>query len=120
MSHRKQRPAFDQVSEFDRGRIVAYRDCGLLSGKSVVMLDETKQLVECPQCIYCFAGNHTVNGAMNMDNGDVVFTDENRFCLQHHDDRIRGWRYGGERLLICCVIDRHTGVQKLRTRRFFH
>ncbi|GFV94520.1 transposable element Tcb1 transposase [Trichonephila clavipes] len=29
MSRRKQRSAFDQDSEFDRGRIVAYRDCGL-------------------------------------------------------------------------------------------
>ncbi|GFT98301.1 uncharacterized protein TNCV_2903981 [Trichonephila clavipes] len=29
MSRTKQRSAFDQVSEFDRGRIVAYRDCGL-------------------------------------------------------------------------------------------
>ncbi|GFU77544.1 HTH_38 domain-containing protein [Trichonephila clavipes] len=29
MSRRKQRSAFDQESEFDRGRIVAYRDCGL-------------------------------------------------------------------------------------------
>ncbi|GFS65913.1 transposable element Tcb1 transposase [Trichonephila clavipes] len=29
MSRRKQRLAFDHVSEFDRGRIVAYRDCGL-------------------------------------------------------------------------------------------
>ncbi|GFW00293.1 transposable element Tcb1 transposase [Trichonephila clavipes] len=29
MSRRKQRSAFDQVSEFDRGRIVAYRHCGL-------------------------------------------------------------------------------------------
>ncbi|GFU27469.1 transposable element Tcb1 transposase [Trichonephila clavipes] len=29
MSCRKQRSAFDEVSEFDRGRIVAYRDCGL-------------------------------------------------------------------------------------------
>ncbi|GFX28513.1 uncharacterized protein TNCV_1153221 [Trichonephila clavipes] len=29
MARRKQRPAFDQVSEFHRGRIVAYRDCGL-------------------------------------------------------------------------------------------
>ncbi|GFV93557.1 transposable element Tcb1 transposase [Trichonephila clavipes] len=29
MSRRKQRPTFNQVSEFDRGRIVAYRDCGL-------------------------------------------------------------------------------------------
>ncbi|GFX75546.1 transposable element Tcb1 transposase [Trichonephila clavipes] len=29
MSRRKQQSAFDQVSEFDRGRIVAYRDCEL-------------------------------------------------------------------------------------------
>ncbi|GFW99592.1 transposable element Tcb1 transposase [Trichonephila clavipes] len=29
MPRRKQRSAFDQVSEFDKGRIVAYRDCGL-------------------------------------------------------------------------------------------
>ncbi|GFU14980.1 hypothetical protein TNCV_795491 [Trichonephila clavipes] len=29
ISRRKQKSAFDQVSEFDRGRIVAYRDCGL-------------------------------------------------------------------------------------------
>ncbi|GFW34498.1 transposable element Tcb1 transposase [Trichonephila clavipes] len=29
MSRTKQRTAFDQVSEFDRGRIVAYRDCRL-------------------------------------------------------------------------------------------
>ncbi|GFY09019.1 transposable element Tcb1 transposase [Trichonephila clavipes] len=29
MSRRKQRSAFDEVSEFDRGRIVAYRDCEL-------------------------------------------------------------------------------------------
>ncbi|GFV32734.1 transposable element Tcb1 transposase [Trichonephila clavipes] len=29
MSRRKQRSAFDQVSEFDRGRIVTYRNCGL-------------------------------------------------------------------------------------------
>ncbi|GFV60997.1 transposable element Tcb1 transposase [Trichonephila clavipes] len=29
MSRRKQRSAFDQESEFDRGSIVAYRDCGL-------------------------------------------------------------------------------------------
>ncbi|GFW69312.1 transposable element Tcb1 transposase [Trichonephila clavipes] len=29
MSRRKQLSAFDQVSEFDRGRIVTYQDCGL-------------------------------------------------------------------------------------------
>ncbi|GFX55257.1 transposable element Tcb1 transposase [Trichonephila clavipes] len=29
MSRRKQRSAFDQVSESDRGRIKAYQNCGL-------------------------------------------------------------------------------------------
>ncbi|GFU82142.1 transposable element Tcb1 transposase [Trichonephila clavipes] len=29
MSRRKQRSAFNQVSDFDRGRIVTYRNCGL-------------------------------------------------------------------------------------------
>ncbi|GFU46584.1 transposable element Tcb1 transposase [Trichonephila clavipes] len=29
MSRSKQRSAFDEISEFDRGSIVAYRDCGL-------------------------------------------------------------------------------------------
>ncbi|GFV44778.1 uncharacterized protein TNCV_563291 [Trichonephila clavipes] len=29
MSRKKQRSAFDQVSEFDRRKIMGYRDCGL-------------------------------------------------------------------------------------------
>ncbi|GFV76985.1 transposable element Tcb1 transposase [Trichonephila clavipes] len=30
---------------------------------------------------------------------EVVFTDELRICLQHHDARIRVWRHRGERML---------------------
>ncbi|GFV40137.1 transposable element Tcb1 transposase [Trichonephila clavipes] len=40
---------------------------------------------------------------------DIVFTGEYRFCLQHHDGRIRVWRHRGERLLNCCVMHRNTG-----------
>ncbi|GFS76925.1 transposable element Tcb1 transposase [Trichonephila clavipes] len=40
---------------------------------------------------------------------DIVFTDESRFCLQHHDSRIRVWRHRSERLLNCCVMHHHTG-----------
>ncbi|UYV70845.1 Transposase [Cordylochernes scorpioides] len=39
----------------------------------------------------------------------IVFTDESRFCLQHHDGRIRVWRHRGERKLNSCVMHRHTG-----------
>ncbi|GFY30201.1 transposable element Tcb1 transposase [Trichonephila clavipes] len=44
MSRRKQQSAFDQVSEFDRGRRVAYRDCELSFREIGSHVDETKQL----------------------------------------------------------------------------
>ncbi|GFU06984.1 transposable element Tcb1 transposase [Trichonephila clavipes] len=40
---------------------------------------------------------------------EVVFIDESRICLQHHDGRIRVWRHRGERMLNSCVLYRHTG-----------
>ncbi|GFY07248.1 transposable element Tcb1 transposase [Trichonephila clavipes] len=40
---------------------------------------------------------------------EVIFTDESRICLQHHDGRIRVWRYRGEIMLNSCVMHRHTG-----------
>ncbi|GFY14267.1 uncharacterized protein TNCV_3614561 [Trichonephila clavipes] len=40
---------------------------------------------------------------------EVVFTEESRICLQHHDGRIRVWRHRGERMLNSCVMHRHTG-----------
>ncbi|GFV05714.1 hypothetical protein TNCV_2450421 [Trichonephila clavipes] len=40
---------------------------------------------------------------------EVVFTDESRICVQHHDGRIRVWRHRGERKLNSCVMHRHTG-----------
>ncbi|GFV87976.1 transposable element Tcb1 transposase [Trichonephila clavipes] len=33
---------------------------------------------------------------------EVVFTDESRICLQHHNGRIRVWRNHGERMLNSC------------------
>ncbi|GFU79112.1 transposable element Tcb1 transposase [Trichonephila clavipes] len=44
MSRRKQRLASDQVFEFDRGRIVAYQNCGLPFRKIGSRVGETKQL----------------------------------------------------------------------------
>ncbi|GFU27384.1 transposable element Tcb1 transposase [Trichonephila clavipes] len=39
---------------------------------------------------------------------EVVFTDESRICLQHHDGRTRVWRHRGERMLNSCVTHHHT------------
>ncbi|GFV54831.1 transposable element Tcb1 transposase [Trichonephila clavipes] len=40
---------------------------------------------------------------------EVVFTDDSRISLQHHDAWIRVWRPRGERMLNSCVTHRHTG-----------
>ncbi|GFX34775.1 transposable element Tcb1 transposase [Trichonephila clavipes] len=40
---------------------------------------------------------------------EVVFTDETRICLQHHDGRNRVWKYHGERMLNSCIMHRRTG-----------
>ncbi|GFV66733.1 transposable element Tcb1 transposase [Trichonephila clavipes] len=40
---------------------------------------------------------------------DVVFTEESRICLQHHDDRICVWKHHGERKLNHWVMHRNTG-----------
>ncbi|GFX41932.1 transposable element Tcb1 transposase [Trichonephila clavipes] len=193
MSRRKQRSVFDQISEFDRGRIVAYQDCGLSFRKigSRVGRNHTTVMRICdrwmqegtmdrlgrlhpPQCttsgedrqIVCMAEtdrsvtsrtvaqhiesvtHHSVSartiqrrlqqsglsasrpllGLPWTQNhrrlrgqwceerrmwaaewNEVVFTDESRIRLQHHDGRIRVWRHRGERILNSYVMHRHTG-----------
>ncbi|GFY05641.1 transposable element Tcb1 transposase [Trichonephila clavipes] len=121
MSRRKQRSAFDQVSEFDRGRIMDYRDCvDYLSGKSVVVLEETKQLGLSARRLLLgllLTQNHRRLRRQWCDErrmwatewNDVVFTDESCIYLLHHGGRIRVWRHRGERMLNSRVMHRHTG-----------
>ncbi|GFU93791.1 hypothetical protein TNCV_1660151 [Trichonephila clavipes] len=47
---------------------------------------------------------------VSMDSGmnGMVFTDESCYCLQHRDGRIRVWRQRVKRLLMYCVMRRHT------------
>ncbi|GFU14515.1 transposable element Tcb1 transposase [Trichonephila clavipes] len=40
---------------------------------------------------------------------EIVFTDESRICLQHHDGRMRIRGHRGEMMLNSCVMDHHTG-----------
>ncbi|GFU73055.1 transposable element Tcb1 transposase [Trichonephila clavipes] len=193
MSRRKQRSAFDQVSEFDRGRIVAYREWGLSFREigSRVGRNQTTVMRICdrwmqegttdlrgrsypPQCTTSREDRQIVHMAVTdrsvtsrtiaqhiesvthhsvsartirrrlqqsgltarrtllclpltqnhrrlhhkwcdekrmwvAEWNEVVFTDESRICLQHHDGRILVWRHRGERMLNSCVMHSHTG-----------
>ncbi|GFY33253.1 transposable element Tc1 transposase [Trichonephila clavipes] len=193
MSRRKQGSAFDQVSEFDRGRIVAYRDCRLSfrqigsritrnqttvirvwdrwnqegttdrHGRShplqCTISREDRQIVRravkdhsvssrtvaqhIESVTYHSVSARTIRRRLQQSGlsarrpllglplrqnhrrlrqqwcderrmwvaewNEVVFTNESRICLQHHDGRIRVWRHRGERMLNSCVMHRHTG-----------
>ncbi|GFU77241.1 transposable element Tcb1 transposase [Trichonephila clavipes] len=193
MSRRKQRSAFDLVSELDKGRIVAYRDCELSfrESGSRVGRNQTTVIRICdrwmqegttdwrdrslpPQCTISHEDRKIVRMAVTdrsvtsrtvaqyiesvthhsvssrtircrlqqsglsarrpllglpltqnrrrlrrqwgderrmwmAEWNEVVFTDESRICLQHHDGRIRVWRHRGARMLNSCVMHRHTG-----------
>ncbi|GFV25440.1 transposable element Tcb1 transposase [Trichonephila clavipes] len=193
MFRRKQRSAFDEVSEFDRGRTVAYRDCGLSFREigSHVGRNQTTVMRICdcwmqegttdrrgrshpPQCTTSREDRQIVRMAVTdrsvtsrtvaqhiesvthhsvsactirrrlqqsglsarrsllglpltqshrrlrrqwcderrmwvAEWNEVVFTDQSRICLQHHDDRIRVWRHRGERMLNSCVMHHLTG-----------
>ncbi|GFV06615.1 transposable element Tcb1 transposase [Trichonephila clavipes] len=154
MSRRKQRSAFHQVSEFDRGMIVAYRDCVLYFREiaSRVGQNQTTLMLICDRWMqegmtdrrgrshppYCttsrvdrqnvqqsgLSAGRPLLGLPLMQNhrhlrrqwyderrmcaaewNEVVFTDESRMFLQHHDGRNRVWRHRGEMLN---VMHRHT------------
>ncbi|GFW68680.1 transposable element Tc1 transposase [Trichonephila clavipes] len=50
-----------------------------------------------------------VHRSWRADWQHVVFSDESRFNLWHHDGRIRVRRYVGERHITECFIERHSG-----------
>ncbi|GFW67513.1 transposable element Tc1 transposase [Trichonephila clavipes] len=50
-----------------------------------------------------------VHRSWRADRQQVLFSDESRFNLWHHDGRIRVGRYAGERHIPECIIERHSG-----------
>ncbi|GFT85811.1 transposable element Tcb1 transposase [Trichonephila clavipes] len=163
MSRRIHRSAFDQVPEFDRGRIVAYQECRLsfreicsrvrqnqatLMRISVTDRSVTSRIIAhhiqsvTPHSVTA----HTIRRHLQQSGlsarrpllglpltqnlrrlrrqwcderriwvaewNEVVFTDESRICLQHHDGRTRVWRLRAERMLNSCVMHRHTGPER--------
>ncbi|GFV80879.1 transposable element Tcb1 transposase [Trichonephila clavipes] len=94
MSCRKQRSAFDQVSEFDRGRIVTYRDCGLSFRKigsrvgrkqTTVMricnrwMQEFTHLSATPRCL-----NKSLETPWREDAEQLRYSPPRRFCAGYY------------------------------------
>ncbi|GFU86996.1 hypothetical protein TNCV_486071 [Trichonephila clavipes] len=86
----RSRNTCQRVSHFDKGRIVAYRNCGL-SYQSIVARVGRDPM--------------TVSGVWNR----WVLVEESRLCLQHQDGRFRVRWHRGKRALTAYIRLHHTG-----------
>ncbi|GFU11986.1 transposable element Tcb1 transposase [Trichonephila clavipes] len=102
--------AFDQVSEYGRGRIVAYRDCRLSCKEidSRVGRNQATVMWICDRWMQEGTTDRRGRSHAPLHVRTVVLTDESRICLQRQDGRIRVWRHRGERMLNSRVMHRHT------------
>ncbi|GFW57609.1 transposable element Tcb1 transposase [Trichonephila clavipes] len=139
MYRRKQLSAFDQVSEFDRGRIVAYRGLSFRKIGSRVGRNQTT-LIE--SVTHHSVSARTIRRRLQQSGLSArrpllglplkqnhrrlrrQWCDERRMWVAgrnevvftdesriclQHDGRIRVWRQRGERMLNSCVMHHHTG-----------
>ncbi|GFW90609.1 transposable element Tc1 transposase [Trichonephila clavipes] len=155
MPLRRKGSKFEQISEFERGRIVGLREAGLSYGavaarvqrNSSTIMRVSKQWTDegrtarksgsgprnvtsarddrrqrglrarIPLHRNPLTQNHrhlrlqwaNVHRSWHADWQQVVFSDESRFNLWHHDGRIRVRRYAGERHIPECIIELHSG-----------
>ncbi|GFV69990.1 transposable element Tc1 transposase [Trichonephila clavipes] len=159
MPCRRKGAKFEQISEFERGKIVGLREAGLsyravaarVQRNSSTIMRVSKQWTDegwtarksgsgarnvtsapddrrlrrllqrglrarIPLYRIHLTQNHrhlrlqwaNVHRSWRSDWQQVVFSDESRFNLWHHDGRIRVMRYAGERHIPECNIERHS------------
>ncbi|GFX99355.1 transposable element Tc1 transposase [Trichonephila clavipes] len=151
MPCRRKGAKFEQISEFERGKIVGLREAGLsyraiaarVQRNSSTIMRVSKQWTDegrtarksgsvlhqfryvccsvgCAQGFLLYriplTQNHchlrlqwaNVHRSWSADWLQVVFSDESRFNLWHHDGGIRVRRYSVERHIPECIIERHS------------
>ncbi|GFW86733.1 transposable element Tcb1 transposase [Trichonephila clavipes] len=92
MSLGKQRSAFDQVSEFDRGSIVSFRDCGLSFRKisSHVRRNQTTVVRICDSCMQEVSA-HTIRRRLQQSGQSARRSLHGLPLMQNHRRLRRQW-----------------------------
>ncbi|KAJ8893930.1 hypothetical protein PR048_006531 [Dryococelus australis] len=81
-------------------RYVAHPSVSAVSGHRVQALI-IAALSDCSPQVSMVHGTH--------ERRAIDFSDESRFCLQHHDGRICIWWYHGTHLVVSCIMHSHNG-----------
>ncbi|GFT02492.1 transposable element Tcb1 transposase [Trichonephila clavipes] len=91
------RRQYEQLSQFERGKIIGMMEAGWSTRRVFHQLG-------CSDCVWCHArGNRTA-----VEWNQVVFSDESRFNISRNDNRVRVWRPCGEHLNPGFALQQHT------------
>ncbi|GFY06449.1 HTH_Tnp_Tc3_2 domain-containing protein [Trichonephila clavipes] len=117
MPLRRNRRQYEQLTDFDRGRIIGLREAGWSNRRIGRHLGRSDMVVA--RC-----GNSGSQKAVSTgfcrpratwsvtDWRRVIFSDESRFSLSADDHRTRVWRRTGQRSDPAFIVERHTAISQ--------
>ncbi|GFS60826.1 transposable element Tcb2 transposase [Trichonephila clavipes] len=105
MPLRRNRWQYEQLTDFDRGRIIGLREAGWSNRRIGRHLGRSDMAVSTGFCRPRATWSVT-------DWRRVIFSDESRFSLSADDHRTRVWRRTGQRSDPAFIVERHTAISQ--------
>ncbi|GFW65791.1 DDE_3 domain-containing protein [Trichonephila clavipes] len=128
MPLRRNRRQYEQLTDFDRGRIIGLREAGLSNRRIGRHLGRSDMVVaRCWQQWITEGRVYRRGRAVSTgfcrpratwsvtDWRRVIFSDESRFSLSADDHRTRVWRRTGQRSDPAFIVERHTAISQVVT-----
>ncbi|GFW49907.1 transposable element Tcb2 transposase [Trichonephila clavipes] len=105
MPLRRNRRQYEQLTDFDRGRIIGLREAGWSNRRIGRHLGRSDMAVS--------TGFLPTSGHWSVtDWRRVIFSNESRFSLSADDHRTRVWRRTGQRSDPAFIVERHTAISQ--------
>ncbi|GFV94587.1 transposable element Tc1 transposase [Trichonephila clavipes] len=123
MPLRRNRRQYEQLTDFDRGRIIGLREAGWsnrrigrhLGRSDMVVARCWQQWITGSECTVAEVSTGFCRPLATWSVTDwrrVIFSDESRFSLSADDHRTRVWRRTGQRSDPAFIVERHTAISQ--------
>ncbi|GFV65060.1 transposable element Tc1 transposase [Trichonephila clavipes] len=118
MPLRRNRRQYEQLTDFERGRIISLREAGW-SNRTYRPPPRSERYGSCSvlatvdhrrQCRLDFCRPRATWSVTDWRR--VIFSDESRFSLSADDHRTRVWRRSGQRSDPAFIVERHTAISQ--------
>ncbi|GFV06240.1 transposable element Tc1 transposase [Trichonephila clavipes] len=109
MPLRRNRRQYEQLTDFDRGRIIGLREAGW-SNRRYRPPPRSERYGSCSAVSTGFCRPRATWSVTDWRR--VIFSDESRFSLSADDHRTRVWRRTGQRSDPAFIVERHTAISQ--------